>query len=255
MEFRPCIDIHNGYVKQIVGSSLTDKGAAENFVSDKDSAYYAKLYQDNALTGGHVIILNKVGTEEYEASKKEAFKAFNTYPNGLQVGGGINDKNAQEFIDAGASHVIVTSYLFENDELSIDKMEALVKAVGKEHVVFDLSCKKINDKYFITTNRWQTITKTEMNASLLRDLEQYCDEYLIHAVDVEGKSEGPEEDIIEELSKYSGNAVTYAGGIHSYEDVDLINHKSNGKINFTIGSALDLFGGKLEFERVVNMAK
>lgn len=253
MEFRPCIDIHDGYVKQIVGSTLSDNGVSENFVSNKDSAYYAELYKKNNLKGGHAIILNKIGTDEYEASKAEALKAFRTFPGGLQIGGGVTDKNAKEFIDNGASHVIVTSFLFENDELSFDRMKALKDAVGKEHVVFDLSCKKVGDEYYITTNRWQTITKTVMNCELLSKLEDYCDEYLIHAVDVEGKSNGPEQDILKELSNYSGNAVTYAGGIHSYEDIELIRTMSEGKINFTIGSALDLFGGKLEFEKIIKM--
>lgn len=255
MEFRPCIDIHNGYVKQIVGSTLSDKGASENFVSDKDSAYYAALYRDNGLAGGHAIILNKIGTNEYEASKNEAIKAFEAFPGGIQIGGGVNDKNASEFIDLGASHVIVTSYLFENDTLSFGRMEALKAAVGKKHIVFDMSCKKVEDKYYVTTNRWQTVTGTVMNCELLQKLEDYCDEYLIHAVDVEGKSEGPEKDILLELSKYQGNAVTYAGGIHSYEDIALIKEIGNGKVNFTIGSALDLFGGKLAFEKIIKMTK
>lgn len=250
MKFRPCIDIHNGKVKQIVGSSLTDNSAKENFISDKDSMYFAKLYKDKGLYGGHVIILNKTGTDEYEASKEEAIKAFKTFPYGLQVGGGINDKNAAEFIEAGASHVIVTSYLFEDGKLSEEKMKKLKDAVSKEKIVFDLSCKKVGDKYFVTTDRWQTITETEMNCDTLKKLEGYCDEYLIHAVDVEGKCNGPETDIIKELSKYDGNKVTYAGGIRSLEDVETINEASDGKIDFTIGSALDIFGGNLKFEEV-----
>lgn len=250
MKFRPCIDIHNGKVKQIVGSSLTDVSAKENFISDKDSAYFANLYKDNKLFGGHVIILNKAGTEDYEASKDEAIKAFKAFPNGLQVGGGINDENAAEFIEAGASHVIVTSYLFEDGKLSFMRMRSLKDAVSKEKIVFDLSCKKVGDKYFVTTDRWQTITETEMTCDTLKQLEEYCDEYLIHAVDVEGKCNGPETDIIKELAKYDGNKVTYAGGIRSLEDVEAINEASNGKIDFTIGSALDIFGGNLKFEDV-----
>ena len=250
MKFRPCIDIHNGKVKQIVGSSLTDSSAKENFISDKDSKYFAELYKDSGLYGGHVIILNKAGTEEYEASKEEAIKAFKAFPDGLQVGGGINDKNASAFIEAGASHVIVTSYLFEDGKLSEEKMKRLRDAVSKEKIVFDLSCKKVGDRYYVTTDRWQTITETEMNCDTLRKLEEYCDEYLIHAVDVEGKCNGPETDIIKELSKYDGNKVTYAGGIRSLEDVEAINEASDGKIDFTIGSALDIFGGNLKFEEV-----
>lgn len=252
MKFRPCIDIHNGKVKQIVGSSLTDDSAKENFISDKDSSYFADLYKENCLYGGHVIILNKAGTKEYEASKDEAFKAFKAFPEGLQVGGGINDKNASEFLEAGASHVIVTSFLFEDGKLSERRMESLKDAVSKEKIVFDLSCKKIEDKYFVTTDRWQTVTKTEMNAKTLKKLEEYCDEFLIHAVDVEGKCNGPELDIIKELSKYDGNKVTYAGGIRSMDDVKAIDESSNGKIDFTIGSALDIFGGNLKFEEAAS---
>ena len=250
MKFRPCIDIHNGKVKQIVGSSLTDNSAKENFISDKDSAYFANLYKEHGLYGGHAIILNKAGTAEYEASKQEALKAFAAFEGGLQIGGGINDENAKEFIEAGASHVIVTSYLFENGKLCEDKMIRLKDAVSKDKIVFDLSCKKVGEKYFVTTDRWQTVTYTEMNADLLKELEEYCDEYLIHAVDVEGKCNGPETDIIKELAKYDGNKVTYAGGIRSIEDVEAIKEASDGKIDFTIGSALDIFGGKLSFDTV-----
>jgi len=250
MKFRPCIDIHNGKVKQIVGSSLTDDSASENFISDKDSSYYANLYKENMLIGGHVIILNKAGTDEYEASKKEAFRALKEFPGGLQVGGGINNINAKEFVNAGASHVIVTSYLFEDGKLCEEKMKMLKDAVSKEKIVFDLSCKKVGEKYFVTTDRWQTVTETEMNRETLKKLEEYCDEYLIHAVDVEGKCNGPETDIIKELSKYDGNKVTYAGGIRSIEDIKAIKEASDGKIDFTIGSALDIFGGNLKFEEV-----
>ncbi len=251
MEFRPCIDIHDGYVKQIVGSSLSDdKNPLENFVSEKDGAYYAKLYKEHNLTGGHVILLNKIGTKEYEASKKTAFSAFKAYPGGLQIGGGINDMNAKEFIDAGASHVIVTGFLFEDGKLSVDKMNRLKEAVGKEHIVFDLSCKKIDDKYYVTTDRWQTVTDTEMNCDVLCKLEKFCDEFLIHAVDVEGKSNGPEKDVIEILRNYNGNPITYAGGIHSYEDIETIKECSQGKINVTVGSALDIFGGNLSFDSI-----
>lgn len=254
MEFRPCIDIHDGYVKQIVGSSLSDDNKPkENFVSNKDSAFYASLYKKHNLRGGHAIILNKAGTNEYNASKLAAFEAFKTYPLGLQIGGGITDKNAKEFVDAGASHVIVTSYLFENGNLSYNRMEKLCEAVGREHIVFDLSCKRIGNKYFVTTDRWQTVTDCEMNKETLCKLESYCDEYLIHAVDVEGKCNGPEKEILKILSEYEGNAITYAGGIHSYEDIEDIRKYAEGKINVTVGSALDIFGGTLEFEKICGM--
>lgn len=253
MEFRPCIDIHNGKVKQIVGSSLKDEGnqVQENFVSEKDSAFYANLYRENGLKGGHIILLNKVGSEYYEATKNAAFEALKAYPEGMQVGGGIHDGNAGEFLDAGASHVIVTSYLFEGDILSREKMERLCKAIGREHVVFDLSCKKTANGYQIMTNRWQTATAEYVTVDLLKELEQYCDEFLIHAVDVEGKSEGIEQELVAMLGTYEGNAVTYAGGIHSMEDLAILKELGNDRVHATIGSALDLFGGYLSFNDIV----
>lgn len=253
MEFRPCIDIHNGKVKQIVGSSLKDEGnqAKENFVSEKGSAFYAELYCKNGLKGGHIILLNKSDSEYYEATKQAAIDALKAYPGGMQVGGGIHDGNAKEFIDAGASHVIVTSYLFEGDILSRNKMKTLCKAVGREHIVFDLSCKKTAEGYCIMTNRWQTATSEYVTVELLQELEKYCDEFLIHAVDVEGKAEGIEQELVKLLGTYEGNAVTYAGGIHSMEDLSLLRELGNGRVHATIGSALDLFGGYLPFEDIV----
>lgn len=252
MEFRPCIDIHNGLVKQIVGSSLSDKkGAGEtNFVSNENPAYYAELYKQNNFKGGHVIILNSVGTQEYELSKKAALEALKAYPKGLQIGGGITDENGKEFIEAGAGHVIVTSYLFENGDLCIPKMKNLTLTLGKEHVVFDLSCRKFEDGYHVMCDRWQTKTDRLLDGKLLRDLEMYCDEYLIHAVDVEGKKNGVESELIEMLSYYNGNAVTYAGGIKDIDDIDVIYNKGKGRINFTIGSSLDIFGGNISLEAV-----
>lgn len=257
MEFRPCIDIHNGKVKQIVGSSLKDEGnqAEENFVSEKDSAFYADLYRKNKLKGGHIILLNKADSEYYEATKQAAIEALKAYPGGMQIGGGIHDGNAKEFLEAGASHVIVTSYLFEGDALSREKMQILKDMVGREHVVFDLSCKKTTKGYQIMTNRWQTATNEYVTVELLQELEQYCDEFLIHAVDVEGKSEGIEQELVTLLGTYEGNAVTYAGGIHSMEDLSLLKKLGNDRVHATIGSALDLFGGYLPFDDIVKFCK
>lgn len=253
MEFRPCIDIHNGKVKQIVGSSLKDEGnqAQENFVSEKSSAYYADLYRKNGLKGGHIILLNKAGSEYYEATKQAAVDALQAFPSGMQVGGGIHNGNAKEYLDAGASHVIVTSYLFDGDILSREKMQTLKDAVGREHVVFDLSCRKTAEGYQIMTNRWQTATSEYVTIELLKEFEQYCDEFLIHAVDVEGKSEGIEKELVALLGTYEGNAVTYAGGIHAMEDLALLKELGNNRVHATIGSALDLFGGYLHFDEIV----
>ena len=185
MEFRPCIDIHNGKVKQIVGGTLNDSGAKENFVAEQDSGYFARYYKDLGIRGGHIIMLNRAGTEEYEASREAALKALKAYPGGLQVGGGINAENAGSFIEAGASHVIVTSYVFSEGRINYENLEKLVAAVGREHVVLDLSCRKKGGDYYIVTDRWQKFTRTKLSAGLLTKLEKYCSEYLIHAVDVE----------------------------------------------------------------------
>lgn len=257
MQFRPCIDIHNGKVKQIVGSSLRDANdyAKENFVSEKGADFFADLYKEKNLKGGHVILLNSKDSEFYEATKEEALRALEAFPKGLGVGGGITDENAGEFLHAGASHVIVTSYLFEDGRLSKEKMEKLRDVAGREHIVFDLSVKRFEDGYHIMSNRWQVKTDEVLTPKLLKKLEGYCDEYLIHAVDVEGNNNGIETTLVEELSEYEGNAVTYAGGIHSYEDIEILRKAGKGRIHFTVGSALDLFGGKLSFEKICGMSE
>lgn len=253
MRFRPCIDIHNGKVKQIVGGSLRDEGnlAEENFVADKDADYFAGLYKEHNLSGGHIILLNKEGTEYYEATKSQAMKALKAYPGGMQIGGGINDKNALQFIEAGASHVVVTSYVFRDGEIQFDNLEKLIKAVGKEHLVLDLSCRYKNGKYVIVTDRWQKDTDFVLNHKNLTLLASFSDEFLIHAVDVEGKMGGIEGNLAEFLGAWNEIPVTYAGGIHSFSDIDELNLKGNGRLDATIGSALSLFGGSMKFEEVI----
>lgn len=249
MKFRPCIDIHNGAVKQIVGGSLLDQGdqAKENFISNQGADYFAELYKKDGLTGGHVILLNPVSSEYYQKTKAQALKALETYPGGLQIGGGITAENAQEYMDAGASHVIVTSYVFQNGEINWDHLEKLSNTVGKAHVVLDLSCRKKDGKYYIVTDRWQKFTNVELDMAIMERLSGYCDEFLIHGVDVEGKASGIEKELIEILKK-SEIPVTYAGGIGSLEDLESIHEIGNGKVDFTIGSALDLFGGKIPYD-------
>ena len=192
MKFRPCIDIHNGKVKQIVGGSLKDSGdqARENFASEYDSTYYANLYKKDGLTGGHIILLNPVSSEYYGATREQALQALRAYPGGMQVGGGITAENAAEYIRAGASHVIVTSYIFRDGEILWKKLNQLTKAVGREHIVIDLSCRKKEDGYYIVTNRWQTFTQMKVCREILEMLSDYCDEFLVHGVDAEGKSSG-----------------------------------------------------------------
>lgn len=255
MEFRPCIDIHNGKVKQIVGSSLSDQQneAKENFVSGKDSAYYARLYQKYGLKGGHIILLNAKESPYYEATRQQALSALAAYPGGMQVGGGITDKNALEYIRAGASHVIVTSYVFQNGEIQQDRLEALCEAVCKEHIVLDLSARRFPDGYYIMTDRWQKKSAEKIDLQLLDRLSSYCDEYLIHAVDVEGKNNGIEKELVAMLSQYDGLPVTYAGGVHSYEDLEVLRELGKSRIHVTIGSALNLFGGELDFEKICGL--
>ena len=254
MEFRPCIDIHNGQVKQIVGGSLLDQGdqAVENFAATQEADYFADMYKKDGLTGGHVILLNPASSEYYAKTKEQALKALRAYPEGLQIGGGITAENAAEYIEAGASHVIVTSYVFKNGEIQWENLEKLCAAVGKEHVVLDLSCRKKDDKYYIVTDRWQTFTNVVLDEAILEKLSGYCDEFLVHGVDVEGKASGIESELIEILSKETKIPVTYAGGISSLEDLEKIREIGKGKIDFTIGSALDLFGGKIPYQTIRN---
>ncbi len=252
MKFRPCIDIHNGKVKQIVGGSLLDDGdyARENFVTEKDGAFFADLYKEKGLSGGHVIILNSSGSEYYEASVKQAMSALSETPGLLQIGGGINAENAGRFLDAGASHVIVTSYVFSDGKISYENLKKMTDAVGKDRLVLDLSCRKKNDRYYIVTDRWQKMTDVEVCSDTLDELSGYCDEFLVHAVDVEGKQNGIETELATLLGSWAKIPMTYAGGIRSMEDIENIRLCGKGCMDFTVGSALDIFGGKLSFDQV-----
>ena len=237
-KFRPCIDLHDGRVKQIVGSSLSDSGAGlkTNFETDRSPAWFAELYKKDGIRGGHVIMLGKGNVEAAKA-------ALGAYPGGLQVGGGITADNAKEYLDAGASHVIVTSWIFPEGHLDRERLERLSKTVGKEHLVLDLSCKRVDKGWKIAVNRWQTLIDIEITAENLADLSNYCDEFLIHAADVEGKQQGMDDELIVFLSKHSPIPCTYAGGARALADLEHCKEISNGKIDLTIGSALDLFGG------------
>lgn len=255
MQFRPCIDIHNGNVKQIVGGSLLDAGnqAEENFVAVQDAAFYASLYKRSGIKGGHIILLNKAGTEYYDADVKQARLALKEYPGGLQIGGGITAENAAGFLEMGASHVIVTSYVFSDGKIDYGRLRTLVKAVGKEHLVLDLSCRKRDGQYYIVTDRWQRFTEEIVSKETIEKLQDFADEFLIHAVDVEGKANGVEEELVKILSEYAGVSVTYAGGVGSYKDIETLKRLGRGRLNVTIGSALDLFGGSLNYDRVIGM--
>ena len=265
MRIRPCIDIHNGRVKQIVGSTLKDqneraKGSAkENFVADKDASYYASLYRDMDLRGGHIILLNSVKEEAYEIDRSQAMGALAAFPGGMQIGGGITPESAGCFLDAGASHVIVTSYVFRDGKLSESALSKMISAVGRERMVLDLSCRKrIDGKYVVVTDRWQKFTDLEIGSEILDKLSECCDEFLIHAADVEGKRAGIEEKLVSMLGEWqqkSGFPVTYAGGVRSFDDLELIGKLSGGRMDVTVGSALSLFGGNLSLEDLAETSR
>lgn len=249
MNFRPCIDLHNGKVKQIVGGSLTDGLEPEtNFVSEKSPAWFAELYQRDELTGGHVI---KLGSGNDEAARE----ALAAWPDGLQVGGGITAENAGQWLDAGAAQVIVTSAIFQNGQIDPERLDALVSAVGKERLVLDLSCRKKEGQYYVVTDRWQTFTETTVDVESLRQLSDRCCEFLVHGVDVEGKQQGVDEQLIKLLAEDSPIPCVYAGGVRSFEDLETLNTIGQGRIAITIGSALDIFGGPLPYREVVEYCR
>ncbi len=257
MEFRPCIDIHNGKVKQIVGGSLKDRGdlAQENFVSKQDAAFYANLYRKAGIKGGHIILLNGADSEYYEATRRQAMEALRAYPGGLQAGGGIHTGNAWEYLEAGASQVIVTSYVFHDGRVDYERLQELAEHVGRERLVLDLSCRKTDGQYRIVTDRWQKPTQEVLTFGLLDRLADFCCEFLVHAVDVEGKSGGIERELVALLGTWGKQPITYAGGVHSYEDLRLIKQLGRDRLHVTVGSALDLFGGKLAWEKVLEICK
>lgn len=254
MEFRPCIDIHNGKVKQIVGSSLSDRDGqtVENFVSGQDAAAYAAFYRRKKLKGGHIILLNPPGSAYYEATRAQAVSALRAYPGGMQVGGGITPDNAGAFLAEGASHVIVTSYVFRDGKIDLANLRNISRTAGKGHLVLDLSCRKKDGAYYVVTDRWQKFTKEKVTLALLDALAEYADEFLVHAVDVEGKASGIESHLAALLGGWDGIPVTYAGGVSGLDDIRRLKEAGKGRVNVTVGSALDLFGGPLEFDQVLS---
>jgi phosphoribosylformimino-5-aminoimidazole carboxamide ribotide isomerase len=236
--FRPCIDLHEGRVKQIVGGSLNDQAAGlrTNFVSEKPSAWFAELYRRDGLRGGHVIMLG-------QGNESAALEALRAYPGGLQIGGGVNAENASAYLEAGASHVIVTSWIFRDGQVEWDRLKELVDAVGRHRLVLDLSCRIRDDQYFVVTDRWQKFTTLPLGSDTLGRLAQYCEEFLIHAVDVEGLCRGIDQELVQKLAEWTPIPTTYAGGARSLEDLREVTRVSRGRIDLTIGSALDIFGG------------
>ena len=257
MKFRPCIDIHNGKVKQIVGGSLMDQGdfAKENFVSEKGGDYYGALYRKHGLSGGHIILLNPAGSNYYEEDVTQAERALLAYPDGLMIGGGMNADNAKRFLSMGATHVIVTSYVFKDGQIYYDHLTKMKERVGKEHLVLDLSCRKKDGAYYVVTDRWQKFTNVRVEETVIQELSSYCDEFLIHAVDVEGKAKGIEKELVKMLGEWGKIPVTYAGGVGSFEDLLELKKLGNNRLNVTIGSALDLFGGPMAYDKVLQYMK
>jgi phosphoribosylformimino-5-aminoimidazole carboxamide ribotide isomerase len=247
MKFRPCIDLHGGKVKQIVGSSLMDAKAGAlitNFETDLSPEHFAEMYKTDGLAGGHVIMLGP-------GNEQAALRALAAFPGGLHAGGGITPDNAHEYLDAGASHVIVTSFVFKNGIIDYGNLGAMVRSTGKSRLVLDLSCKYIENGYYIATDRWQKLTTVSLSAMTLEELALHCDEFLVHAVDVEGKQGGIDGRLVALLSAASPIPVTYAGGVRSIADLDEINITGKGRVDATIGSALDIFGGPLSYRQVV----
>jgi len=234
--FRPCIDLHEGKVKQIVGGTLGDSGLRTNFVSERPAAWFAELYRRDGLTGGHVIMLGP-------GNEAAALAALAAYPGGLHIGGGINAANAADWLAAGASHVIVTSWVFREGRVDWERLGELSRQIGPERLVLDLSCRRCDDLYFVVTDRWQKFTELTVNAETLRQFSQYCGEFLIHAVDVEGLCQGIDRELVEKLGAWTPLPTTYAGGARSLADLETVTDLGRGRIDLTIGSALDIFGG------------
>jgi len=243
--FRPCIDLHEGKVKQIVGGTLGAAGPRTNFVSDRSAAWFAELYRRDGLAGGHVIQLGP-------GNEAEARAALAAFPGGLHLGGGVNAQNARGWFDAGASHVIVTSWVFREGRVDWERIGELVKTAGKDRLVLDLSCRKRGDNYFVVTDRWQKFTEVTITPETLKKLAGSCAEFLVHAVDVEGLCRGIDRELVEKLGEWTPIPTTYAGGANSLADLEKVTRLGQGKIDLTIGSALDIFGGTgVKYDEVV----
>jgi len=249
MKFRPCIDLHQGKVKQIVGSTLSEQGAAQvNFEAHQSPGYFAQLYRSDGLTGGHVIQLGPGNA----AAARDAIAA---YPGGLQIGGGITADTAQTWLDAGAAAVIVTSYIFHGGAVDWQRLEQLADRIGVGNLVLDVSCRRRAGRYYVVADRWQTFTDVAVDAEGMTALAHYCAEFLVHAVDVEGKQGGFDQDLVALLASFDTKPITYAGGVRDLADLQRLNTLGKGKIDVTIGSALDIFGGTLAYRDVVDYCR
>jgi phosphoribosylformimino-5-aminoimidazole carboxamide ribotide isomerase len=247
LRFRPCIDLRDGRVVQIVGGSLSEdkaNGLVTNFETDLVASAFARMYREDNLTGGHVISLGR-------GNHDQAISALKEFPGGMQYGGGVTDDNAKSYLDSGASHVIVTSHIFQDGEVNYEKLSQLKNIVSRKRLVIDLSCRKQGDDYWVVMDRWQTFTKVKIEYETVNRLAEYCDEFLVHGVDVEGRQTGVEYQLVDELAGIVPIPVTYAGGASQLTDLDNVRLKGHGKIDLTIGSALDIFGGSVKYSDVV----
>ena len=240
MKFRPCIDLHNGKVKQIVGSTLRDENPESlrtNFTSELSSSHYARMYKNDALYGGHVIMLGP-------GNERAARAAFQAFPEGLQVGGGITPHNARYWLDQGAVAVIVTSYVFRDGQVLAERLQEMLELVGRDRLVVDLSCRKRGNSYYVVTDRWQKFTDTEITPETLDYFSRFCFEFLIHAADVEGRCQGIAEDLVTGLGKWTPLPTTYAGGVRDMDDLLRVRELGANRLDVTVGSSLDIFGGR-----------
>ncbi len=250
MRFRPCIDLRDGRVVQIVGGTLRDdrQNVVTNFETEQSAAVFAQMYQADGLLGGHVIALGP-------GNQEAALAALAAFPGGMQMGGGITPANAKLYLDAGASHVIVTSYVFRNGQVDTERLHELLAVVGKARLVLDLSCRKRGEDYWVVTDRWQQFTEVPIQQATLAHLAEYCAEFLVHGVDVEGRRIGIETALVQMLGAWSPIPVTYAGGAKALRDLDLVKTLGQGRVDLSIGSALDIFGGAVPYRDVVAWQK
>jgi len=240
--FRPCIDLHAGQVKQIVGGTLSDDGTGlrTNFVATQPAAWFATRYRDDGLDGGHVI---KLGPGNDDAARQ----ALAAWPGGLHLGGGVTGDNAAAWLSAGAGKVIVTSWLFPERRFAAERLHALSRAIGRERLVVDLSCRRVasadGPSWVVAMDRWQVLTDCVLSASALASMAAWCSEFLVHAADVEGLCRGIDADLVAALGRWSPIPCTYAGGGSRIDDLAQVHALSTGRVDLTFGSALDLFGG------------
>ena len=257
MRFRPCIDIHNGKVKQIVGGSLQDQGdqAQENYVAEQDAPFFARLYQSRGIRGGHIILLNPATSPYYEATRQQAIEALKAYPGGMQIGGRDPGGQCRELSGCRCQSCDRYFLCIKNGVINWENLEKLERAVGREHLVLDLSCRKKDGQYYIVTDRWQKFTQVPVSEQTIEEFSSHCDEFLVHAVDVEGKASGIEVELVKLLAKNHQLPVTYAGGVGSFQDLETLRMAGENRVDVTVGSALDLFGGSMKWEDVLDICQ